>query len=133
MFLGTFDDTQRDAFLALAASLAPAGEKGLVQWPLWREWLTEMDLPPLTVVGWDDIDLAATAFTTVRDRLIVMLELARIGWEATNHCRFLPNLERIGRRLGCSPEELAAVLRWAERLAAAKADAVALLLACDLA
>ncbi|MBI5165367.1 MAG: hypothetical protein HY985_15865 [Magnetospirillum sp.] len=126
MFLSSLDDSQKGAFLALAACIAPPEETGLLQWPLWQEWLSEMGYPPLTRVGSDDAVLAAGAFATGNDNLIALVELARLSWEAIDVAGLLRRLEHVGGLVGCTSEEVAAVIDWAERLAALRAEASAL-------
>ncbi|TAN63610.1 MAG: hypothetical protein EPN20_09365 [Magnetospirillum sp.] len=126
MFLAALDEAQKDAFLALAANIAPPDDTGLVQWALWQEWLAEMGLPPRTCIGWNDAELAVRSFPTARDRIIVMLELARLSWEVESSMLW-QGMERIAQLLHCTSEEIDAVRGWAERLAALRTEAIALI------
>ncbi|CDK99786.1 protein of unknown function [Magnetospirillum gryphiswaldense MSR-1 v2] len=128
MFLAALDEAQKDAFLALAANIAPPEDTGLVQWALWQEWLAEMGLPPRTCIGWDDAELAVGSFPTARDKMIVMLELARLSWEVEDS-RLWQGMDRVATLLQCTSAEIDAVRGWAERLAALRAEAIALIAA----
>lgn len=123
MFLAGLDDDSKDAFLALAANVAPPLDTDLHETPLWREWLAEMRMPERTRIGWHDAYAAARHIKTPDDRTSIMLELARLAIQAAEEPETLSSYARIGGLLGFAAHDIDAFLNWAQRHAAVVAEA----------
>lgn len=129
MFLGIFDASQKQAFLALAHHLVAADDKLAAQeLDLLTAMKTEMGLPADTLAPIISVEDAVTAFGHHRVRVAALLELIGIALVDDD---LDPDevvlLKQVKRAFGISPARFVANVNWVMRQMALAREAEAML------
>ncbi len=129
MFLAMLNETQKKAFLALAAQYV--AEDGLVQRGElgWMDGLKrEMGLGPNTRIGTEPPEELFPAFDSHTSRVIVMLEIMRLGYvDGDFSAAENTFVTKMAAAFGFSPEFVLLLNNWAARHAALTREAVDLM------